>query len=122
MAAHDSLERTLGWLSIALGIMAVLQPKKTAEMAGISADETAVRSALGARELACGTGILKSETPTPWLWARVAGDTVDLTVLAGALGAGNGKHQRTMYALAAIACITALDLVASVRAAARGKL
>lgn len=38
--------------------------------------------ACGAREIATGLAILLSKNPTPWLWARVGGDVLDIATLA----------------------------------------
>jgi len=64
----------------------------------------------GARELACGIGILTQPEATPWLQARVVGDALDLACLAGAapLAASNGR--RVAVSMAAVAGVTALDV------------
>src|SRR3954452_14930596 len=79
----------LGWLSIGLGAGEVFAPAAVATLIG-ARDQSRTRRllrAFGARELACGIGILTGRRTAGWLWARVAGDTLDLAYLARLLGA-----------------------------------
>ena len=41
--------------------------------------------ACGLREIGTGIGILTSKDPSPWLWARVAGDALDIAAVGGGL-------------------------------------
>jgi uncharacterized membrane protein len=75
--------------------------------------------AVGARELGAGTGILGRPRPAGWLWARVAGDAMDLALLGAALGSRRNTQRRVLAAAAAVAGITALDLYASARRSRR---
>ena len=43
--------------------------------------ETLIR-ACGLREIVNGVGLLASADPRPWLWGRIAGDALDLSMLA----------------------------------------
>src|SRR4051794_41614232 len=52
---------------------------------------------MGIRELTQGTGILTRPRPTMWLWSRVAGDAVDLSLL-GLIGVKN-RRARTAVAI-----------------------
>src|SRR4051794_41878850 len=52
---------------------------------------------MGIRELTQGTGILTRPRPTMWLWSRVAGDAVDLSLL-GLIGVKN-RRARTAGAV-----------------------
>lgn len=107
--------RMLGVASVALGTPAVVAAGLVCRLAGL--EETpgariAVR-AVGARELAVAAGLLAR--PRRWLlWARVAGDAVDLALLGRAL-AGRAARDRTRPAgvTAAIAGITLTDLYAA---------
>jgi uncharacterized membrane protein len=69
----------------------------------------------GARELAAGVGILTQRNPAPWLWARVAGDVMDLAMLAGGLRRGSAARGKAGAWLAAVAGATALDVFAAVQ-------
>jgi uncharacterized membrane protein len=64
---------------------------------------------MGMRELASGVGILATRRPAGWLWARVAGDAMDLSLLGAALGPDNPRRGRAIAATAAVAGVTVLD-------------
>jgi uncharacterized membrane protein len=72
--------------------------------------------ALGARELTAGIGLLTRRRSSPWLWARVAGDIVDLALLGNVLRSRRADRMRVGGALAAVAGVTLLDAWAGRRA------
>src|SRR5579884_2626028 len=76
----NSLARFLGYFSIGLGLAELLAPRTMSRLTGVR--QQGLLQVYGVREIACGIGILASSRPTEWLWARVAGDALDL----GALG------------------------------------
>lgn len=106
----DMLADALGWFSIGLGAVELVAPEMLDEWLGIGHHETATRL-YGLREIGVGAGILMSDDPTPWLWARVAGDVLDLASLAPALSADNPRRHVAATAVANVALITALDVV-----------
>jgi len=108
----DSLERGLGWFSIGLGAAAVAMPRLVCWLSG-TRSPTLMRL-VGARELTAGVGILTQRDRAPWLWSRVVGDTFDLAALSLALARG-GRRRRASVALAAVAGVTALDVLAALR-------
>lgn len=110
--AADSLERGLGWFSIGLGAAAVTVPRVVCWLSGTRSPT--IMRLVGTRELAAGIGILTRGDRSPWLWSRVVGDTFDLAGLSLAL-AGRGRRGRAAVALAAVAGVTALDVLAAVR-------
>lgn len=107
----------LGWFSVALGAAQVLMPHRMARAAGIP-DLAPVVRAYGVRELVAGVGLLASHNKAPWMWARVAGDAIDLATLgAGARGSGNVVNAAA--AMAVVAAVAAAD-VACARALSQG--
>jgi uncharacterized membrane protein len=87
----------------------------------IGADDNARNRALhrwlgGAREVAAGTGIEFGRKPASWLWARVAGDLVDLGMLSAVLGRPR-RHprarRRAAMATVAVMGVTVVDLAAA---------
>src|SRR5437763_17191827 len=72
----EGLARLLGWFSIGLGLAEVLAPDTVAELSGTPYPK--LLQACGLREIVCGVGILSSKQPAGWVWARVAGDALDL--------------------------------------------
>jgi uncharacterized membrane protein len=102
----------LGWFSIGLGLAQVVAPGRLAEMIGIDDDggtRTLMRAA-GLREIASGLGILALPSPLAGLWARVAGDAMDLTLLARALTWSKARRDRVATATASIVGIAAVDV------------
>jgi uncharacterized membrane protein len=66
---------------------------------------------LGAREVTQGLGILTRPRPTAWVRSRVAGDGLDLALLA--LTAVKNRKVRTLFAIANVAAVTAPDVYES---------
>lgn len=106
--------RGLGFLSIGLGLGALLVPGSLGRLIGMSEHEGLLRM-VGARELASGAALLSQPDPRPGLWSRVAGDAMDLALLGAALRRSNPDRGRAMGALAVVAAIAAIDVAASVR-------
>jgi hypothetical protein len=106
-SAH-AVARGLGWFSIALGLAETLAPRAMARWLGMEGRETLLR-AYGLRELAVGAGILAVSDPTPLVWGRVAGDTLDIATLGAYAGDDNPQVRHVNIALAAVAGITAID-------------
>jgi hypothetical protein len=80
----------LGLFGIGLGLAQLLVPRRFNRVIGVG-DKRRARNltrALGLRELANGFAVLGRRRPAPWLWARVAGDVIDLALLANAPAAG----------------------------------
>lgn len=101
--------RGLGWFSIGLGLAQVLAPRVVARATGLQGHELLLQ-AYGLRELAVGAGLLASSRPSAWLWARVAGDALDMATLGSRLHADNPGRLNTAVALAAVAGVTGVDV------------
>ena len=101
----------LGWFSVGLGLGQVLAPRQLARLIGVSDGPRTRRlmRALGIRELAAGVGLLSGRRPARWLWARVAGDLVQLGLLGNLLRSRRARRLRLGTVLAAVAGVTALD-------------
>jgi hypothetical protein len=112
------LARALGWFSIALGATQLVAPRTLASAAGLPR-RAAVMRACGAREVAAGIGLLRARQPAPWIWARLAGDAVDLALIATAMPTRGRARSRAWVALGTVAAITAVDVVCA-RRLARG--
>jgi uncharacterized membrane protein len=110
----DPLVRGLGWFSLALGAAELVAPQAVANLIGMRrAKKPAVIRMFGLREMAGGIGILTSADPTPWLWARVAGDVMDLAALGSVKDEAKGG--RLLSSVLAVAGVTALDVYSSRR-------
>ncbi|MEV7328367.1 SRPBCC family protein [Micromonospora sp. NPDC093244] len=113
-----TLPRTLGLLSLALGVGALVAPGPLARLTGVddSPAARAVLPAVGLRELGSAAGLLSRRRPAGWAWSRVAGDAMDLTLLGRALAdRGGERRRRVALTTVAIAGITAVDMLAAVR-------
>jgi len=107
----ERLADFLGWFSIGLGITALAAPRGLARTIGARGDRTdrAILRLVGLQELACGIGILSTRRPAGWVWARVAGDAVHLSMLGGAMASGPPEPGRMAAATAAVVGVTVLD-------------
>jgi hypothetical protein len=108
-----TLARGLGWFSVALGVTELVAPGRISRFLGLRDHRALIRS-FGVRELGAGAGLLLGARMAPWLWARVAGDVVDLGSLAAAHRA-SPKPRAVEAALAGVAAVTALDVAAASR-------
>ncbi|MEU6810016.1 SRPBCC family protein [Streptomyces sp. NPDC046831] len=113
---HDPLVRGLGVFSGLVGVPQVAAPGRFLRELGL-ADTSRARWAnvcVGVRELAAAAGLLGRPHPA-WLWGRVGGDVMDLTLLARALRNHHGRDvRRTAAATAALTVVTATDVYAAV--------
>jgi hypothetical protein len=94
--------QSLGWLSIGLGLAELLFPGGVTRMGGVSGSPWLVRL-YGARELATGLGLVNAREPGPWLWARAAGDVLDLLSVARGRRSGRLRHLAMLVSLGLIA-------------------
>src|SRR5678816_3384727 len=104
--------RALGWFSIGLGMAELLAPRAMARTTGLRGRHALIR-ACGLREIATGIGLLASDNPRPWLWARVAGDALDVITLASGASRRNPLADHVMQAMKVAAAVGALDLAAA---------
>lgn len=107
------LSRGLGWFSIGLGVAELLAPRHVAELIGVEDNHDTLIRGLGAREIAAGVSLLAQPQETGWLWSRVAGDVMDLSLLGVALASPRNHRRRLMGATAAFAAVTAVDVMAT---------
>jgi uncharacterized membrane protein len=117
-SAPDPVGRGLGWFSVALGAAELVFPKTLARWIGADPDGAAplILRLVGIRELAVGASVLlQPRRPLP-LWARVAGDAVDLALVGLAATGRRTSPARLAVTATAIAGVTALDVISSLRA------
>lgn len=116
-AGDEGLSRALGWFSIGLGLAELTAPNAVARLIGIPEDDSNRRMlrAFGMRELANGVGILAQPRESGWMWARVGGDLMDLAFLGNNLRSDEAQPNRIAAAAAAVAGVTALDVLCGQR-------
>jgi len=114
---QDPVAKGLGVFSFALGIPQTLAPGRMTRLIGVRDDARSrmLMRAVGVRELVAGVGIFTDRRPTQWVWARVAGDTMDLALLGSALRNGSKSPARTLAATGAVTGAFAADVVDLVR-------
>jgi len=103
------LARNLGWFSIALGVLEVAAPHRLSSILGWRRSESTI-AFYGLREIGTGVAILASRDPAPFIWARVAGDALDLVSLLGGFG-GSRRKAAVGLAFGTVAIVTAVDLI-----------
>lgn len=101
----------LGWLSLGLGLAELLRPKLFTRALGLDGRQAMVRLH-GLRGIGAGIGLLAARDKAPWLWARVAGDGLDIATLAAGLGSRR-QRRNVEVAMAMVAGVAALDAYAA---------
>jgi hypothetical protein len=104
------IARGLGWFSIGLGLAELIAPGALNRSLGMREHNTLVRG-YGMREIGAGLGILNMKHPAPWVWARVAGDVLDLASLLVSLGPNNPRRGNATTAFLSVVAVTALDIL-----------
>jgi|EndMetStandDraft_9_1072997.scaffolds.fasta_scaffold00056_23 hypothetical protein len=104
------IARGLGWFSIGLGVAELMAPGALNRSLGMREHNTLVRG-FGLREIGAGLGILTMKHPVPWVWARVAGDVLDLSSLLVSLGPNNPRRGSATAAFLSVVGITAIDIL-----------
>jgi uncharacterized membrane protein len=109
--ATERLAQGLGWFSIGLGLAEFLAPRGVAKIAGLQGEHTGLIRLFGLREIASGIGIFMQERPAAAVWARVAGDALDIACLGAAFASSESKKGRLAFATANVLAVTALDVL-----------
>ncbi|NPD68598.1 hypothetical protein HN018_01675 [Lichenicola cladoniae] len=100
--SSDRAAKALGWFSIGLGVSQF-----------IGADR--LRCMFGGRRTGIGIALPTASDPTPWVWARVAGDGLDLGSLAGGFRTGSPSKGNRLLALLVVAATGAVDVACARR-------
>lgn len=103
----------LGWFSIGLGAAELASGGGLSRALGLGQRPGLVR-AYGLREIGVGVALLEQPEKARWLWARVAGDALDIATLAPALREDNPRRPNAVIALAAVLGVTVLDLAGAI--------
>lgn len=112
------ISRLLGWFSLALGIVELAAPRTLLRAIGIrpTGMSVAITRFIGVRELAATPGLLAAKLPFGWLAVRLAGDVMDLSLLAAAHGDRRNVRGAVRTAMGAVAGILAADVGATIAA------
>ena len=112
--AAQQLARGLGWFSLALGAAELLSPGAIKRQTGLPGPR-GVLQAYGAREIATGVAILAAKRPVGMVWARVAGDVLDLVTAAPALRQDNPRRPVAGAAFGFLLMATITDILVAMQ-------
>ena len=107
----------LGLLSLGLGVAQLWSPAEVARLIGAPGGRRTrlTMQGLGLREVGSGLAILLQRQPTGVVWARLAGDLLDLALLTRRIEAQRDERRRTRLAIAAVVAVTVLDAVSALQ-------
>lgn len=123
------LARFLGVLSAALGVPMTFMTRRFLRFIGVEETPRSIMwtRVVGVREHGPAIGLLAQERPVAWLWARVAGDVMDLALLGASMGQRKERRVlgmrmrkqqpdrgRQLAATGAVAATLGLDTLAAV--------
>lgn len=111
---RDKFATGLGVFSIGLGLAEIFANREVARLIGVK-NRPAVFVALGLREIMSGIGILAQRRPAGWLWSRVAGDVMDLSLLGVAFTEASSDKERVEGAAASVAGVLLADVVCALQ-------
>jgi hypothetical protein len=114
-AVAPSVAMNIGMTAIGLGVWGTLFPNHVKRTLGLTAPTPVVQGLFGARELWSGFALAGDPTRADALWARVAGDVLDIAALTAANTPQNPQRGNARFALAFVLAVTALDVVTAVR-------
>jgi hypothetical protein len=117
MMRDGRVAKGLALFGIGLGLAELLAPRWLGRLVGTRGRRTRLMRAFGLREIAAGALILAGR-PLFGLWARTAGDALDLAAL-GLAARRSRRRGRVGAALAAVLGAGALDLLYARRLGAR---
>ena len=116
VSATRNLVKGLRGASLGLGVTEIMAPRKVAAMSGVP-DNRRSRStirALGVRELGHAAALYFG--PSQLVWTRVAGDAIDLAALGAGMSNRAASRARGAAAAVGLVGITAVDVLAAVKA------
>ena len=103
----------LGFAQLALAAFELARPGALSKSVGLTENYTFLKG-FGAREMATGAGLFgwrRGRGRSMWIWARVAGDAMDLWTLAPALSRRNPKRNAAIAAVAIVGAVTIIDIL-----------
>ena len=110
----EGLANFLGVFSIGLGLAEVLAPQVMSRVIGIKEPDHTHRNTMrlmGLREIGHGLSILSTQQPATAVWSRVAGDALDLALLARTFANPDNDRGRTLFATDNVLAVAALDVM-----------
>jgi hypothetical protein len=111
---NERLSWALGWVGLGIGVTELTFPERICRVLGAPRRSGLMR-VLGLRELASGLGLLLQPHRREWVWARVAGDAIDLALLAVTFRLPRADKAWLGAITAAVAGVTLVDLYAAAK-------
>ena len=105
---EHGLARTLGWVSLGVGLAIVAAPGPLMKAFGLG-DRPNLGRFLGVRDLVLGTGLLRGQNTAAWCRARGISDTLDVALIIGGAATGAFRRDRAPLSLASGAGFSALS-------------
>jgi len=110
-ASAQRLAHGLAWFSISLGLAEMLAPRLISRLVGGNGKYANLIRLYGMRELVSGLMIFgQGNRPAAAVWARVAGDAVDIATLAAAGASPRTSRSGVAVAAAGVLGVAALDV------------
>lgn len=103
----------LGFAQLALAAFELARPGALSRSLGLTENYTFLKG-FGAREMATSAGLFgwrRGRGRSAWIWARVAGDVMDVWTLAPALSRDNPRRKAAFAALGIVAAVTVIDVL-----------
>jgi hypothetical protein len=105
---EHGLARTLGWVSVGIGLAAVAAPGPLMKAIGLG-DRPNLGRLIGARDLVLGTGLLRGQNTAAWCRARGIADALDVALIIGGAASGAFRRDRAPIGVASGAGFSALS-------------
>ena len=96
--SSQMMARGVGWLSIAVGLVALVVPPRVGGLVGY-VETPALLRLVGVRDLCIGAGLLQPGNGRRWLWVRAASDGLDTMIIAANLLRGRTSRGRAMLGM-----------------------
>lgn len=110
----------MGIFSYALGTWQILRPGAVNRFMGVPDHNPnhVVQRLIGFREIATGTGIFFGDNTKGWMWGRVAGDVMDISIMAGHIAGKLGTRHRLMGTIVFLTAVLIYDAKIALRLSA----
>ncbi len=104
---EHGLARTLGWVSIGVGLSAIAAPVTLMRAFGMG-DRPKLGHFLGVRDLVLGVGILRGQNAGAWVRARGIANALDGALIIGGAATGAFRRDRAPIGLSTAVGFSAL--------------
>lgn len=117
----DRLARVLGLFSLGLGSVQIADPDGVNRFVGlrVTPENQAAMRGVGVQELLMGLPLFRRKAPAALLWGRVAGDAMQIGMLAAAMDNKKNDRDRLRTTIGALGAVAVVDLFAAIRASRR---